>query len=286
LLNNVSIFDGTVNGGSAPFDTDITLTVGDVLDFAVGTGGNGYGGDATGLDLVLVAHIIGTGGDTGIEGVTVTLTGTDVNGPVSRTTVIGPDGSYSFGDVFAGEYTITADQPAGYLDGKETAGSLGGTVDNTQDSQSIDGITIENGDADATGYNFAEIQPSDAMGLVWEDFNNDGEVNFGEKSIEDAIVHLTGTDDRGNAVSRWIESDVDGVYMFIDLRPGEYLLSEEQPAGYSDGHDVAGTVNGNSTGVNSANDVITLASGRKQQATWHPARRPRLASGRTRTART
>jgi hypothetical protein len=36
---------------------------------------------------------------------------------------------------------------------------------------------IEGNDgADATKYNFAEIQPSDLQGLVWQDFNNDGEV--------------------------------------------------------------------------------------------------------------
>lgn len=39
------------------------------------------------------------------------------------------------------------------------------------------------------------------IGLVWQDFNNDGEVNFGEKAMENVAVALSGTDDRGNAAN-------------------------------------------------------------------------------------
>lgn len=196
-------------------------------------------------------------GEFGIEGVTVTLTGTDVNGAVNRTTVTLTDGAYVFDNVFAGTYAITADQAIGLLDGRETAGSLGGTVDNTQDSQTITGITVVNGDADATGYNFAEIRQSDVSGIVWQDFNNDGEVNFGEQAIENVTLNLTGTDDRGNSISQSMQTDVDGAYMFIDLRPGDYTISEVQPAGLDDGLDVVGTVDGVPTGDNTVNDTIS-----------------------------
>ena len=78
------------------------------------------------------------------------------------------------------------------LDGNETAGSLGGTVDNTIDWNEISDIVVKAGDPDAGGYTFADIRPSDVEGMVWEDYNNDGEVNFGEKVIENAMITLTG----------------------------------------------------------------------------------------------
>lgn len=196
-------------------------------------------------------------GDAGLEGVTVTLTGDDDQGPVNRSTMTGADGSYSFADVFAGTYTLTETQPAGLLDGNETAGSLGGTVDNTQDSNTISSIVVGNDGATATGYDFAEIRPSDVLGLVWQDSNNDGQVNFGERAIENVAIALTGSDDRGQAVNLATQTDVDGIYLFYDVRPGSYTISETQPAGYNDGKDVVGTVNGITTGSNATNDMFT-----------------------------
>ena len=105
------------------------------------------------------------------------------------------DGSYALQEVLLGTYLITTEQPAGLLDNKETAGNLGGTINNTQDCNVISNIVIGNDGVDATGYNVANIQPSDLQGLVWQDFNNDGEVNFGEKAIENVVLVISGTDD-------------------------------------------------------------------------------------------
>jgi hypothetical protein len=102
-------------------------------------------------------------GDVGLSGVTVILSGEDDLGTVNRSVVTLADGTYSFADVRPGDYSLTAEQAATLLDGRETAGSLGGTVDNSQDSNTISGITVVNGDADATGYDFAEIRPSDVL---------------------------------------------------------------------------------------------------------------------------
>ncbi|MCA9214772.1 MAG: hypothetical protein KDB27_16990, partial [Planctomycetales bacterium] len=192
-------------------------------------------------------------GDNGIQGITVTLTGNSADGPVNRSTTTLADGIYVFENILPGTYSITADQPYGYLDGKETAGNLGGDVDNSQDSKTISNIVIGNDGVDATGYNFANIRPSDLQGLVWQDFNNDGEVNFGEKAVDGVTLSISGTDDRGNGVSRSTVTDSDGVYMFVDLRPGNYTVSETQPVGLEDGLDVVGSLGGN----NSVNDTIS-----------------------------
>lgn len=145
------------------------------------------------------------------------------------------------------------------LDGKETAGTIGGQVDNLQDSNEITFVVGEPGTtADGTGYNFAEIQTSEIVGLTWQDFNNDGEVNFGETAIDGVTVTLQGTDDRGNPVAAIATStDMDGVYMFYNLRPGTYTMNETQPAEFDDGLDLLGTVNGIVVGDNSVNDVFS-----------------------------
>ena len=56
-------------------------------------------------------------GEVGVEGVTVTLTGTDDLGiAVTVTTTTDADGNYSFGDLRPGDYTIAETQPDGLLD--------------------------------------------------------------------------------------------------------------------------------------------------------------------------
>jgi hypothetical protein len=86
--------------------------------------------------------------------------------------------------------------------------------------------------------------PSSLSGTVFEDFNNDGEVDFGERGIPGVTIHLTGTDDLGNAVEQCMETDADGAYYFLNLRPGNYYLTETQPAGYTQGIDTVGTAGG------------------------------------------
>ena len=67
------------------------------------------------------------------------------------------------------------------------------------------------GSQDGVDYLFAAIRPSQTYGLVWLDFNNDGEVNFGEQAIEGVDLELTGFDDRGQPVSLTATTDAKGV---------------------------------------------------------------------------
>lgn len=186
--------------------------------------------------------------DVGLGGVTVELFNeTNLATPLATETT-DTEGRYTFNaNLLPGQYRIVETQPVGLLDGDETAGDLGGTVDNTQDSDAITNITVASGDPDAKGYNFANIQPSQLQGLVWEDFNADGEVNFGEKALEGVGITLSGNDDRGNAVLEFLETNGQGIFEFIDLRPsdaGGYTLTETQPTDFVDGVESLGTVNG------------------------------------------
>lgn len=196
-------------------------------------------------------------GEPGIAGVSIRLTGIGDRGPVDLATTTGADGWFLFEDLRPGTYSLEEQaQPVGLLDGKETAGTLGGSVNNNADSNSISGIAVVLDGEDGAGYGFGEIQPSVIQGMVWEDFNNDGQVNFGEAAIEGVTIRLEGTDDRGNAVSLQVVTDSEGLYLFDDLRPGTYSIREIQPAGYNDGQDVLGTVNGVAAGSNAGNDLF------------------------------
>ncbi len=101
-----------------------------------------------------------------------------------------------------------------YLDGKTTAGSDGGTVgDNV-----ISNIVLTWGE-NGTNNNFGELLPASLAGNVY-------------------------VDDLSNSVSQTAVTDDDGSYVFSNLRPGTYAITETQPAGYADGIDSIGTQGG------------------------------------------
>jgi hypothetical protein len=94
---------------------------------------------------------------TGLGGVTLTLTGTTASGfPVSMTTTTNPDGSYSFGSLLPGTYTITQTLPTGYTFESASAGTVGGAQDGTAGSGNISSISVKAGDS-GINYNFTDL---------------------------------------------------------------------------------------------------------------------------------
>ncbi|MBY0309334.1 MAG: hypothetical protein K2Q09_11380, partial [Phycisphaerales bacterium] len=160
----------------------------------------------------------------------------------------------SFGNLRPGTYVLTETQPAGYLDGKDTIGTPGGTTANDQFSN----IALPAG-YNGVNNNFGEILASSISGYVYYDQNNDGTFQGTESAIPGTTVTLTGTNDLGQSVSLTTTTNASGFYSFGNLRPGTYVLTETQPAGYLDGKDTIGTPGGTT-----ANDVfssIVLAAG-------------------------
>ena len=112
------------------------------------TDGNTPGAGGSGTETVIVAafaDVSGTvyvdangdgdlnPGESGIIGVTITLTGTDSFGnPVSLTRLTDADGFYSFEDLLPGNYTITQSHPTQFIDGDDNIGTLGGGTTNDQ----------------------------------------------------------------------------------------------------------------------------------------------------------
>ncbi len=207
-------------------------------------------------------------GDTGISGVTLSLSGTSTVGlAVTGSAVTGSDGAYSFTGVAPGTYTVVQTQPASYTDGRETAGTnavrtpdgSGGFVD--------DSITVtlpDNGDS--SGNLFAEVPQASLAGSVYEDSNANGVRDADEATgIANVTLSLTGTDEDGNTVARTTTSVATGSYVFTGLRAGTYTVTETQPAGYVDGKEAVGTAGGTRTGTDAVQGIVlgrtTMATG-------------------------
>src|SRR6266436_3581020 len=157
-------------------------------------------------------------GDQPIAGTTITLTGSnDLGTPVNLTTTTGADGSYQFTNLRPGTYTLTETQPAGYLQGKNNLGALGGTAGNDQFS----GI-IATPAAAGSNYNFGEVLPASLSGYVYSDVNDNGLRDGGDQPIAGTTITLTGSNDLGTAVNLTTTTAADGSYEISNLRPGTY----------------------------------------------------------------
>jgi len=183
------------------------------------------------------------GGEAGLAGVMLRITGYDYAGrAVDQSTTSAADGSYCFTNMLPGQYQILkTTQPAGYLNGKDTPGTLGGAA---TDDMLYD-IRLPSA-AHGEEYNFGHIRPASISGFVYYDgANNNGIRESGEVGLVGSLVALTGTDSKGQFVYMTTYSGADGSYRFDNLLPGVYTVVQvTQPLGYLDGKDTAGSLGG------------------------------------------
>ncbi|MEM8865309.1 MAG: SdrD B-like domain-containing protein, partial [Planctomycetota bacterium] len=136
------------------------------------------------------------------------------------------NGFYEFRDLVAGTYGVReAEQPAPYYDGKDTAGSNGGTAGN----DIITGAVLQFGDR-ATEYNFGELLGGSIAGQVHA--NTDGDCDFDDPEILLEGVRIELLDAGGNVIET-TTTNAQGRYKFENLRPGEYRVREIQPTSYN-----------------------------------------------------
>jgi uncharacterized protein (DUF2141 family) len=179
------------------------------------------------------------GPDTGITGVTLTLSGGGLTNPPTTTT--DAQGNFSFTNLAAGAYTLTETAPTTPANqaGKVTAGTAGGTA--TATSHNVTNIVLGASTA-ATGYTFAQVPLVSTGGAVFEDTNGNGVKDAGEPGIPNVTVTLSGLSVVSGVITpKTVTTDSNGNYTFTGLTPGSYMIVETQPAGFSDGKEQNGT---------------------------------------------
>jgi hypothetical protein len=269
--------------GSASTNGALGSVSGDTIsDIAVANGANTEGYTFAELPPASIAgrvfHDIDAdgvqdAGEPGIEGAEVSLSGTTD----TTSAITDSNGDYLFASLRPGSYDVTAGEAAGYVDGLESAGSAGGVVDNTSaSSRSISDIALGVGQA-ATGYLFGDVRPASISGAVYVDADDDGAQDVTEAGIPGVAVTLTGTDMFGAAVSAETTTIAAGAYSIADLLPGTYTVTETQPAGYFDGKDTAGSVEG-TVGADSVSGIV-LTSGATATGYLFGERQPVAISG-------
>ena len=183
---------------------------------------------------------IQSGSETGVAGVTATLTdgsgdpvvdifGSPVN-PVNTNAL----GFYQFVNLPPGDYTVTfTNLPSGYVPTQTGAGT-----DIGLDSDGLEiSTSLVDGQNDPT-LDLGIVQPASVGDFVWFDNIHNGVQDGGEPGAPNVTVTLT--DPLGNEVLD-INGDpvlpqqtgANGGYLFINLQPGDYIVTfTNLPAGY------------------------------------------------------
>lgn len=194
-------FTYTINDGNGLTDT-ATVTV-EVVEFVPGSL-SGF------VYIDEDSDSIKEPGERGLEGVTITLTGTDTFGSVNRTTTTDVNGFYEFDNLAPGDYVIRETQPGidfendgiPLLDGEDAIGTQGGTL--SADDEFT--ITLQEG-VDGTSNNFGELKGRRLGGAV------------GIGGYDVLLFDASAT----NEVRR-VTTTADGRFEFAGLAPDSYSI--------------------------------------------------------------
>lgn len=202
--------------------------------------------------------------ETGIVGVTITLTAVDTAGNTfTRTAITAADGSYSFPGLPAGDYQIVETQPPsvfaagvnGFYDGLDTPGMLNGVPAGSSPAKNQLAVTLDDGQS-GEEFNFGENPPADPFGYVYIDLNQNGSRDAGEPGIPNVEITISGVAFPGTALERpltpadipggamTVLTDASGFYNFPILPPGTYSIVQTQPPGFLDGQEEDADPNG------------------------------------------
>ncbi|MBN2023756.1 MAG: PEP-CTERM sorting domain-containing protein [Pirellulales bacterium] len=98
------------------------------------------------------------------------------------------------------------------------------------------------------------------MGWVYCDINNDAVRDDNERAISGVRILLEGETDDGQDVSRSLKTGTDGAFLFDDLQPGTYSLTQFQPERYVEGKpNASGTAGGTTAKPNQITGIVLNA---------------------------
>jgi protocatechuate 3,4-dioxygenase beta subunit len=203
-------------------------------------------------------------GENGISGVPVNLYRDNDNdgvpdGPAIATTTTNATGHYLFTGLSADTYIVEIVPPADYISSTGTNGSATGPYEgvatpdpdtvatDNDDNGTTSGAVIRSapvtltvggeptGESPSTGLtdpapdtssnltvDFGLFRPVRLGNLVWRDVNNNGLVDAGEQGIANVMVELL--DSTGTNVLATTTTDANGLYLFDNLMPGDYIV--------------------------------------------------------------
>jgi hypothetical protein len=98
--------------------------------------------------------------------------------------------------------------------------------------------------------------PSSLSGFVFLATSSNGVPVPGEPPVPGTALTLTGMNSLGQAVNLTARTGADGSFMFNNLLPGTYVITETVPANFQPGSDTVGTVNGAPDGTQTSNTVL------------------------------
>ena len=187
----------------------------------------------------------------GLGGVTLSLFAADATGAYQDTghrVVTDADGDYRFDESLGlqpGNYRVVETQPEGYFSVDAIPGTVQGQATGVASSADVlSGIEIPLGGTEAINMDFAEAAPAHLGGFVYHDANNNGFRKQDEAGIEGVTIRLVPIDTIADQPVLTTTTSEFGNYMFRDLAPGTYdVIEVNQPEGFADGLDQAGTVN-------------------------------------------
>jgi uncharacterized repeat protein (TIGR01451 family) len=155
------------------------------------------------------------GGEPGLGNWVITLEG-DLyeGGHVSMTRLTDSLGQYQFLLLKPGDYTVSEVMQSGWI--HITAASSSFSL----------------GMGQTYNLDFGNMPTGNISGYKWHDLDIDGIWDLNEPGIEGWMIHLVGEDVSGQTIDIWTMTDANGLYMFDDLLPGEYLVLEELRLGW------------------------------------------------------